>query len=228
MALRFGSTPRHSTTLCPRCVSGQALCQHKNRLHGERQPIAYPTLSAVQQRLFWDAVEHALTNPTISTGDLLLNLDRLYEPESQESLALYLDFWKNFSFEVSTTQVKLVFEDVEDYQKTLQEFAASGVSVSVKSVSDTVILSISGSRFARRRIMLFRGNLRARNRLRRCSLTVDLSASGLRQYRHRRGAACPAFKRQRALMHEHAQPVDGRQPACGGCLQQARLQRAVH
>jgi hypothetical protein len=62
----------------------------------------------------------------------LLNLDRLYEPESQESLAFYLDFWKNFSFEVSTTQVKLVFEDVEDYQKTLQEFAASGVSVSVQ------------------------------------------------------------------------------------------------
>jgi len=129
-ALRFDPTPLYNAV--PALRFWASLTPTQKQAARERQPIAYTTLSTVQQRLFWDAVEHALTNPTISTGDLLLNLDRLYEPESQESLAFYLDFWKNSSFEVSTPQVKLVFEDVEDYQKTLQEFAVSGVSVSVQ------------------------------------------------------------------------------------------------
>jgi len=129
-ALRFDPAPLRNAV--PALRFWASLTPAQKQAARERQPIAYHTLSAVQQRIFWDAVEHALTNPTISTGDLLLNLDRLYEPESQESLAFYLDFWKNFSFEVSNAQVKLVFEDVEEYQKTLREFAEAGISVSVQ------------------------------------------------------------------------------------------------
>jgi hypothetical protein len=129
-ALRFDPAPFHNSI--PALRFWASLTATQKQTARERQPIAYPTLSAVQQRLFWDAIEHALTTPTLPTGDLLTTLDQLYDPESQANLAFYLDFWKNFSFEVSTEQVKLVFEDVEDYQKTLQEFAASGVPVAVQ------------------------------------------------------------------------------------------------
>lgn len=129
-ALRVDTTPFY--TAIPALRFWASLTPAQKQSARERQPIPYPMLSPVQQRLFVEAIEHALSTPTLSTGDLLMHLDRLYDPEAQQNLAFFLDFWKNFSFEVNTGQVRLIFEDVEDYQQTLQELALSGASVSVQ------------------------------------------------------------------------------------------------
>lgn len=129
-ALRFDPTPLQAGI--PALRFWASLTPAQRQAARERQPLYYPQLSALQQRLLWEAVEHALLHPTIQSGDLLLHLDRLYDPYAQAELAFFLDFWRNIAFEVRDGDVTLVFEDVESYEQTLQALRAQGANPSVQ------------------------------------------------------------------------------------------------
>lgn len=134
-ALRFDPTPLQ--TGIPALRFWASLTPAQRQAARERQPLYYPQLSAPQQRLFWEAIEYALLHPTIQSGDLLLQLDRLYDPYAQAELAFFLDFWKNFAFEIRDGNATLLFEDVESYEQTLQALRAQGANPSVQREART-------------------------------------------------------------------------------------------
>lgn len=129
-ALRFDPTPLQSNA--PALRFWASLSPAQRQAARERQPLEYPQLSALQQRLFWEALENALLRPTIPSGELLLQLDRLYDPQSHAELAFFLDFWKNVAFEIDNGTVRLTFEDVQSYEQTLKELQAQGANLTVR------------------------------------------------------------------------------------------------
>ncbi|GIV07390.1 MAG: hypothetical protein KatS3mg017_0592 [Fimbriimonadales bacterium] len=134
-ALRFDTAPLQNSI--PALRFWASLTPTQRQAANERLPLAYPQLSAIQQRLFWDAIEYALLNPTINSGDLVQRLEQLYDPQTHSELAFFTEQWKNAHFVIRSDAVTLTFEDVESYEQTLRELREQGLSVSTEQSSNT-------------------------------------------------------------------------------------------
>lgn len=132
-ALRFDPAPLQSSV--PALRFWASLTSNQKQAAQERQPLQYLQLSTAQQRLFWEAIENALLNPTIPSGDLLLQLELLYDAQTHHDLAFFIDYWKNIAFEIQDGSATLTFEDVASYEQTLKEFQERGVSVETRQHS---------------------------------------------------------------------------------------------
>ncbi len=134
-ALRFDTAPLQNSI--PALRFWASLTPTQRQTANERLPLAYPQLTATQQRLFWDAIEYALLNPTIPSGDLLQRLEQLYDPQTHPELAFFTEQWKNTNFVIRNGAMTLTFEDVESYEQTLRELKEQGLSVSPEQFSNT-------------------------------------------------------------------------------------------
>lgn len=134
-ALRFDAAPLQNSI--PALRFWASLTPTQRQMANERLPLPYLQLSAIQQRLFWDAIEYALLNPTITSGDLMQRLEQLYDPQTHSELAFFTEQWKTPRFVIRNGAVTLTFEDAESYEQTLRELREQGLSVSSEQSSNT-------------------------------------------------------------------------------------------